>query len=132
MIACSVVTARIDYCNSLLTGVRVSEKTETSCRAYRTEQLASFAMLVVASHRHMTYLPCFTGFRSVNESTTSSPHCVSKCINYTNIHIYLLLYQSIYHNVRFGQLQKNCRNARLYYAVAASLWLHQPFGMNYL
>ena len=49
-------------------------RTWTSCSAYRTEQLASFAMLVVASQRHVTHLPCFIGFRSVNEST-SSPHC---------------------------------------------------------
>ena len=51
-------------------------------------------MLVVASHRHVTYLPCFTGFRSVNESTISSPHCVSQCTNCTNLSI-LVMHTSV-------------------------------------
>ena len=62
-------------------------------------------MLVVSSHHHLTYWPCFTGVRFVNEWNTSSPHYVLKCINCTNLLICLLLYRYTYHSVHCAQLQ---------------------------
>ena len=113
MIVCSIVVACIDYCNSNSPGP--VKKTWTSCSTYRTEQL--LASFVVASHHHVTYLLCLTGFRSANESITSSSHCVSECINCYNLHIYLRLYKYIYHSIPFAQLPKNCwscHHTRLY------------------
>jgi len=95
---------------------------------HRTAQLASCAMLAVDSQRHVTCRPSYTGSRLAIVSNSSSPHCASKLINYTNLPI---MDNNIDHNVlccwmNAPHVKRILGSMHRYTWVAiAFLWLHQ-------